>query len=324
MTRSGGSPGTYEGRGAGAPSIPLRCLRELGRIRQEPPTLLFGVGLLSLFVIMAILPGVFAPHDPNAVGAIPLSGPSSVSLLGTDEVGRDILSRVIYSARDDVPVSIAAGVLAAVGGAALGLVSGYVGGLLDTVTMRTVDIGLAFPTVVLALFLIVVLGRGEGTLILAIGLVMMPSMARFSRGAALALRSRAFVEASRTSGASVRHIVWRHILPNALSPLLVAASVLASAAVLLSASLSYLGLGAQQPTPTWGGMLSEAFDNVYQAPLYGVVPGICVVLLSGAYVLIGHGLRIRQLRGPAHTAADAALEADPVLVHTPSGAAGVR
>jgi peptide/nickel transport system permease protein len=262
----------------------------------------FGLCLLLLFVIVAIFPGLFAPHSPYAIGAIPLSPPGGAYPLGTDEVGRDILSRVIYSAQNDVPVSLAAGVLAAIGGAAIGLVAGYVGGLLDTVAMRTVDLALAFPTVVLALFLIVILGRGEGTLILAIALVMMPSMARFSRGAALALRPRAFVEASRTSGASVRHIVWRHILPNALSPLLVAASVLASAAVLLIAMLSYLGLGAQQPTPTWGGMLNEAFDNIYQAPLYGVAPGVCVVLLSGAYLLIGTGLRTRQTRGPAQLA----------------------
>jgi len=290
-------------------------------MRHESPTLLIGLAILAVFIVLALFPGLFAPKDPNATLAIPLAAPNSHNLLGTDEVGRDILSRVIYSARSDVPVSIAAGVLAAIGGAAFGLVSGYVGGLFDTAAMRVVDIGLAFPTVVLALFLIIVLGRGEGTEILAIALVMMPSMARFSRGAALALRPRAFVEASRTSGASVRHIVWRHILPNALSPLLVAASVLASAAVLLSASLSYLGLGTQPPTPSWGQMLGSAFDVVYQAPLYGVVPGICIVLLSGAYVMIGHGLRVRQARGPARIAGGA-LDADPVLVGAPTVADG--
>jgi len=300
------------GRGRGA-------LRALGRIRHEPPTLLLGLGVFFLFVVMAVIPGVFAPHDPLATASIPLSSSSATNLLGTDEVGRDILSRVLYSARSDVPVSIAAGVLAAIGGAGFGLVSGYVGGFFDTVAMRTVDIGLAFPTVVLALFLIVILGRGEGTEILAIALVMMPSMARFSRGAALALRPRAFVEASRTSGASVWHIVWRHILPNALSPLLVAASVLASAAVLISASLSYLGLGAQDPTPSWGTMLHSAFDVVYQAPYYGVVPGICIVLLSGAYVMIGHGLRVRQAAGPARVSQ--ALDKEATLVGAGAGGA---
>jgi peptide/nickel transport system permease protein len=294
-----------------------RALRFLARVGGEPITLLLGAALLLLFVIMAVFPGVFAPHAPDGY-SIPLTSSSSTYPLGTDEIGRDILSRVVYSARVDVPVSLAAGVLAAIGGAAIGLVAGYVGGLLDTATMRAVDIGLAFPTVVLALFLIVILGRSEGTEILAIALVMMPSMARFSRGAALALRPRAFVEASRTSGASVRHIVWRHILPNALSPLLVAASVLASAAVLLSAMLSYLGLGAQQPTPTWGGMLLEAFDNVYQAPFFSVVPGLCVVLLSGAYLLIGHGLRVRQARGPA-AGTDTLLEHEPVLMQAAGG-----
>jgi peptide/nickel transport system permease protein len=299
-----------------------KALHEIGQMRRESPTLLAGLAILALFVIVAIFPGLFAPHDPRATASIPLSPPGGHNLLGTDEVGRDILSRVIYSARTDVPVSIAAGVLAAIGGAAFGLVSGYVGGIFDTAAMRLVDIGLAFPTVVLALFLIIVLGRGEGTEILAIALVMMPSMARFSRGAALALRPRAFVEASRTSGASVRHIVWRHILPNALSPLLVAASVLASAAVLLSASLSYLGLGTQPPTPSWGQMLGSAFDVVYQAPLYGVVPGVCIVLLSGAYVLIGHGLRVRQAKGPA-SIAHGGLDSDPVLIGAPTVADGV-
>jgi peptide/nickel transport system permease protein len=303
-------------------SVFQRFLREIGQMRRESPTLLAGLVILGLFVIVAIFPGLFAPHDPRATASIPLSPPGGTNLLGTDEVGRDILSRVIYSARTDVPVSIAAGVLAAIGGAGFGLVSGYVGGIFDTAAMRIVDIGLAFPTVVLALFLIIVLGRGEGTEILAIALVMMPSMARFSRGAALALRPRAFVEASRTSGASVRHIVWRHILPNALSPLLVAASVLASAAVLLSASLSYLGLGTQPPTPSWGQMLGSAFDVVYQAPLYGVVPGVCIVLLSGAYVLIGHGLRVRQAKGPARIAGGA-LDSDPVLIGAPTVADGM-
>ena len=308
--------GTPEsGRRSGGAAMPVRVLVAVGRIRHEPPTLLLGLGVLSLFVIMAIFPGLFAPHDPLAPASIPLSGSSSAHLLGTDEDGRDILSRVIYSARTDVPISIAAGVLAAVSGAAIGLVSGYVGGFLDTVAMRCVDIGLAFPTVVLALFVIIILGRGEGTVILAIALVMLPSMARFSRGAALALRPRAYVEASRTSGASVRHIVWRHMLPNALSPLLVAASVLASAAVLLGASLSYLGLGVQSPTPSWGGMLGSAFDVVYQAPLYGVVPGVCIVLLSGAYVLIGHGLRVRQARGPARISHES-LTAGPAVAAT--------
>jgi peptide/nickel transport system permease protein len=293
-------------------SLPRRLLRAITGLRHEPPTLLIGMLILFIFIFIAIFPGLFAPHDPSLPGAIPLSPPSHTYLLGTDEVGRDILSRVFYSARADVPVSLAAGVLAAVGGAGIGLLSGYLGGFFDTVTMRGVDIGLAFPSVVLALFLILILGRGEGTLILAIGLVMMPSMARFSRGAAVALRPRAFVEASRTSGASVRHIVWRHILPNALSPLLVAASVLASSAVLLNAMLTYIGLGVQPPTPSWGQMLFSAFDVIYQAPLYGIAPGVCIVLLSGAYLMIGHGLRVRQQRGSV-VRATTTLSADPVL-----------
>ena len=199
-------------------------------------------------------------------------------------------------------VSLASAFIAFTLGTTIGLFSGYVGGKVDTVMMRVVDVLLSFPTIVLALFLIVVIGREQWVQVLAIALVMMPSMARFSRGTGLVLRNRGYVEAARLAGASRRHVLRHHVLPNSLPTLLVAASVLAASAVLISASLSYLGLGAQPPDPSWGNMLRSAYGVVYEAPLYGLGPGVCVTLVAGAYILIGEGLR-RKYRADGYVAA---------------------
>jgi peptide/nickel transport system permease protein len=247
--------------------------------------------ILLPFLAFSIFPGLFAPHSPLSITAKPLLGPSREYPLGTDEIGRDLLSRCIYAARTDIFVSLASAFFAFSIGTALGLFSGYVGGRTDTFTMRLVDVLLSFPTIVLALFLITIFGRDQWVQILAIALVMMPSTARFSRGEGLVLRGRGYVEASRIAGGSKFQILRRHVLPNSLPTMLVAASVLASSAVLISASLSYLGLGAQPPTPSWGNMLRSAYGQVYDAPLYGVGPGVSISLVAGAYILIGEGLR---------------------------------
>jgi ABC-type dipeptide/oligopeptide/nickel transport system permease subunit len=269
-------------------------------VRRQPRPLVAGVALLVPFVVMAIAPGLIAPQDPFAIQGIPLSGPSRDHWLGLDEVGRDLFSRCIYAARNDVLVSLSSAFIAFSIGTVIGLFAGYMSGRVDTVIMRIIDVLLSFPTIVLALFLIVVLGRQQWVQVLAIAMVMMPSMARFSRGTGLVLRSRGYVEAARLSGAPRRHVLRRHILPNSLPTLLVAASVLASAAVLISASLSYLGLGAQPPDPSWGNMLRSAYGVVYQAPLYGIGPGVGITLVSGAYILIGEGLR-RKYRTDRNT-----------------------
>ena len=260
-------------------------------VRRQPGPLIAGVALLTPFLLFCIVPGLFAPHDPLRIEAIPLEGSSRTYWLGTDEVGRDLFSRSIYAARNDVLVSLASAFIAFTLGTTIGLFSGYVGGKVDTVMMRVVDVLLSFPTIVLALFLIVVIGREQWVQVLAIALVMMPSMARFSRGTGLVLRNRGYVEAARLAGASRRHVLRHHVLPNSLPTLLVAASVLAASAVLISAALSYLGLGAQPPDPSWGNMLRSAYGVVYEAPFYGLGPGVCVTLVAGAYILIGEGLR---------------------------------
>lgn len=267
--------------------------RAWAALRRQPRLLIAGLILLLPFVVVAIAPGLFTSHDPSAIVDQPLLGSSSRHLLGTDEVGRDILARVLYAARSDVVISLASAAIAFSVGTVFGLLSGYLSGIADLVAMRLVDVLLSFPTIILALFLITVFGRGELVEVLAIALVMAPSMARFSRGAGLVLRRRAYIESSRLSGGRTLFILRRHLLPNALPTLLVAASVLASSAVIISASLSYLGLGTQPPTPSWGNMLRAAYDVVYNVPLYGVFPGVCITLLAGAYIMIGQGLRHR-------------------------------
>ena len=258
---------------------------------QQPKPLLIGIAILVPFLIVASAPSLIAPHSPLAVMDVPFLSPSKTHLLGTDEIGRDLMSRVIYAARADIFVSLSAALIAFIVGTIFGLFSGYVGGRIDTLIMRFVDVFLSFPTIILALFLVAVFGRSEWVQICAIAIVMAPSMARFSRGTGLVLRKRGYVEASQISGASTVHIVRRHILPNSMPTLLVAASVLSASAILIASSLSYLGLGAQPPDPSWGNMLRVSFSFVYQAPWYGVGPGICVTLVASAYVLIGEGLR---------------------------------
>jgi ABC-type dipeptide/oligopeptide/nickel transport system permease subunit len=245
---------------------------------------------------MTAFPGLLAPDDPYASIGVPLSGPSAAHWFGTDEIGRDVLSRVIYSAHSDVVISLSATALAFAVGSLLGIFLGYRGGFVDTAGTRVVDVMLAFPAIVLALFLIAIFGHGELVEIIAIAAVMMPSMARFARGTSLLLRNRAYIESSEILFASSAYVIRRHLLPNAMRSLLVAASVLAASAVLISASLSYLGLGVAPPTPSWGTMLYNAFQSVFQAPLYGVAPGVFITVLAYGYMMLGRGLSDLQGR----------------------------
>jgi peptide/nickel transport system permease protein len=271
----------------------------MGSLRRSvsnlPPALIGGACILLPLIFVAAFPGLLAPYSPDTIVGIPLSGPSAANLLGTDEIGRDILSRVIYGARSDVVVSLAAATIAFVVGSLIGVLLGYRGGIAETTGMRVVDIFLAFPAIVLSLFLITIFGHGEMLEIFAIAVVMTPSMARFARGTSVVLRNRAYIDASRILRARDRYVVRRHLFPNALRTLLVAGSVLGAGAVLIAASLSYLGLGPPPPTPSWGSLLYSAFQNVFEAPLYGIVPGLCITLLAYGYLLLGKGLG--QLQG---------------------------
>jgi peptide/nickel transport system permease protein len=253
---------------------------------------LAGLAIVCLLAGISILAPVLAPHDPTAIHASDgLAAPSSTYLLGTDNLGRDILSRIIYAARTSLLVALGSVLVAGVIGVPLGLIAGYAGGKIDSVIMRVLDAILAFPVILLAILVVATLGTQTINLILTIGFVFIPYFTRLVRGNVLTLKEREFVAASRASGADDRYLVTRVILPNILSPIVVQASLTISLAVLIEAALSFLGLGVQEPTPAWGSMLQNSQLYLREAPWFVFSPGLCIFVSVLAFNLIGDGLR---------------------------------
>jgi peptide/nickel transport system permease protein len=253
---------------------------------------LVGLALLTLLVLVSVLAPVLAPHDPTAIHARDgLQPPSATYPLGTDNLGRDILSRIVYAARTSLLVALGSVIVAGLIGVPLGLAAGYAGGKADSVIMRVLDAILAFPVILLAILVVATLGTEPINLVLTIGFVFIPYFARLVRANVLSLKEREFVEASRASGADDLHLVSRVILPNILSPVVVQASLTMSLAVLIEAALSFLGLGVQEPTPAWGSMLQQSQLYLHQAPWFVLSPGICIFLAVLTFNLIGDGLR---------------------------------
>lgn len=251
------------------------CLRLL-----RDPMGLLGAGTLFLLVVVALLAPFLVPFDPIAQHpGQELLPPGAGYLLGTDEFGRDLLSRIIYGSRISLLVGVIAVALGAGVGVSTGLVAGYVGGWLDSVVMRVYDALLAFPTILLGIVVVTVLGPGSLNVAIAIAVAQMPDFARLTRSSVLAQREREYVQAARSIGADERRIMWRHVLPNCLAPLLVQLSLAMGFAVLAEAGLSFLGLGTQPPSPSWGRMLNDSRAYLRQDPLYGVWPGIALALL---------------------------------------------
>ncbi len=256
-----------------------------------------GLFILLPFLLAAIIPGVLAPHSPDALLGTPFSHPSSGYLLGTDEDGRDILSRLIFAARSDLAISLSATLISAVIGVFIGLAAGYRGGNWSTLCLRVTDVMLAFPSLLLALFLIAVVGPSDTVVIFALVILYIPGFMRLARGLALQLRERSFVEASHISGGGPVYIVRRHLVPNAIGPLLVGISLTAAYSLLAVATLSYLGLGAPPPAPSWGSMSQSAYNYVFQDWEYGVMPGACILIVASAYLLISAGIEDAIQRG---------------------------
>jgi peptide/nickel transport system permease protein len=256
-----------------------------------------GLLMVSPFIVAAIIPGVLAPHSPTALLDAPFAKPSGMFLLGTDEDGRDILSRLIFAARSDLKISLGATLIAAAIGVFIGLVTGYRGGYWSTACLRVSDVMLAFPSLLLALFLIAVIGPSDLIVISALAILYIPGFMRFSRGLALQLRERSFIEASHISGGGPVYIVRRHLLPNAVGPLLVSISLTAAYSLLAAATLSYLGLGEPPPAPSWGSMSKTAYNYLFQDWWYGVMPGACIVIVSFGYLLISSGIEHAIQRG---------------------------
>lgn len=253
---------------------------------------LAGAIVILVMVLAALFAPLIAPYDPEQqFPRDPLQSPSSRFLLGTDNVGRDTLSRIIYGTRVSLFVGLTSMAIAALIGIPIGLVSAYYGGMIDSIAMRAMDTLLAFPAVLLAIFIVAVLGPSLNNAILAVGIIYIPAFARVTRANVLSIREKEFVEAARCMGASDLRVMSRAVLPNCLSPLLVQFSLGVGYAMLVEAGLSFLGLGVQPPTPAWGQMVGLARNFITLSPWLITFPGLAIFLAVLAFNFIGDGLR---------------------------------
>lgn len=268
---------------------PLRlALRRSLRDRRA----MVGLAITVVTILLAIFAPWIATHPPNKPDfAAVLSPPSATHWFGTDELGRDTFSRIVYGARISLLVGLTSVLGALVVGGALGLLAGYVGGLVDDLLMRLMDVIFAFPSILLALAITAILGPSLGNAMIAIGIVYVPIFARLARGQALMLREQAYVEASVALGASRFVILHRHIAPNAFAPLLVQGSLLFAGAIITESYLSFLGLGIQPPTASWGNMLRNALSFLEFAPWLAWFPGLAIFLVVLGLNVLGDGLR---------------------------------
>ncbi len=262
--------------------------RLLRRLAQ--PTLIAGLLMILIAVLVAIFAPLIARYDPTALTSNLLSPPSSTNFFGTDELGRDLSSRVVYASRVSLSVAFGAVALAALAGGLLGVISGYFARWVDTAIMRVLDVLFAFPAILFAVSLVAALGPSIRNLILTIAILYTPRFARVARGPTLSVKERDFVTSARALGAGNGHIIRAHILPNVMSPLIVEISLSLTIAVLTEAALSFLGLGVQPPDPSWGGMISAARPYLLQAPWYVLFPGLSIMYCVLAFNFLGDGL----------------------------------
>jgi peptide/nickel transport system permease protein len=261
------------------------------RARQHPSAVL-GAAIVLALVAAALLAPLIAPRDPLLMNqAIRLQPPSADHALGTDNYGRDLFTRLVYGTRVSLVVGLASVALAVAIGTTLGLASGYLAGWADLLLMRIVDVVLAFPSLLLALSLVSVLGTGVGSVIVAVGLVQWTTYARVVRATALALKQEEFILAARALGLPGPRIAIRHILPNALAPLLVLATLGIGGAITTEAALSFLGLGVPPPTPSWGATLAFGLAFLRDSPHLATFPGLAIMLTVLGFNLLGDGLR---------------------------------
>ncbi|MBT9173094.1 MAG: Glutathione transport system permease protein GsiD [Syntrophomonadaceae bacterium] len=253
---------------------------------------LCGAAVLAFFTVVALLAPWLAPYSPTAQNLpASLQPPGPAHLLGTDEFGRDILSRIIFGARFSLPVGFFSVAIALAGGGLLGMLAGYYGGRLDNLIMRVMDVMLALPTILLAIVIVTALGPGLTNVMVAVGISLIPNFARVAKAAVLGVRELEYVEAARASGAGTLRVIFRHILPNSLAPIIVQGTLSVAGAILSAAALSFIGLGAQPPTPEWGSMLSSGRAFLRDAPHVTTFPGLAILLTVLALNLFGDGLR---------------------------------
>ena len=270
-----------------------RWLVAVGDFVRRRPLGALGALIILVMVVLAASAGWIAPYDPLETDyAAMIAAPNAAHWLGTDAFGRDVLSRIIYGSRTALLVGLGAAALGATFGSLIGVASAYFGGRVDLIVQRVMDVFFAFPVIILALAVVAVLGTGAGNVILAIATPMVPRCARVVRSSALAVREMPYVDAARASGFRHGRIILRHMLPNVMAPILIMATAFLGEAILLEASLSFLGLGVQEPTAAWGLMLrGAAVEFAESAPWMAIFPGLAISLAVFGFNLFGDSLR---------------------------------
>jgi peptide/nickel transport system permease protein len=276
-----------------APRKHRSTLASVARTLRSRPLAIAGIGIVLAWLVVGLLAPWLPIANPDAQNlAQRLKPPSSDHLLGTDDLGRDIFSRIIWGARVSVPAGIAVILVTGVVGCALGAISGYVGGIVDTVIMRAADAILSFPSIILAMTVTAVRGGpGLGNALIAVGFVLWPEYARLMRSQVLAIRENEFVTAAKSMGADRNRILFRHILPSTDAPIIVKGTLDVGAAIVLTAGLSFIGLGAVPPTAEWGAMIKQGADKGLQYWWYALVPGVAIMSVVMGLNFFGDGLR---------------------------------
>ncbi len=250
-----------------------------------------GLILLTIIVIGTLFAPLISPYDPQSQEFDILEAPSTTHILGTDDLGRDLFTRILYGARISLFVGVVTVAISLVVGVTMGVLSGYYGGWIDTILMRYIDLQWAFPNFIIAVYLVAVFGTGLSNVIVAVTLAFLDDFARITRGMVLTIREEEYVLAARSVGASDLHIMLRHILPNAMAPIIVQATISVSYAILAEAALSFLGLGVKPSTPTWGLIVSDARSFFSRAWWLGIYPGVAIMLTVLSINFLGDALR---------------------------------
>jgi peptide/nickel transport system permease protein len=267
--------------------------RRFLRWMMSDPRAVFSIGFLTLLIVVSLLAPVIAPYPPNEQNTQALlAPPSAVHWLGTDDLGRDVLSRLIWGAPNSLYASFLAVFIAVVLGLPVGILLGFIGGWFDEIVSRFVDALLSFPPIVLAIAVTGALGIGLTDAMLAVGIVFAPYLARITRAQTFVVKNALYVDAARACGASTPHIIWRHILPNAIQPVIVQVTLMLAVALLAEAALSFLSLGVQPPESSWGGMLASAYQYIQIAPEQMYAPGMAILLTALAFNALGEAMRV--------------------------------
>lgn len=272
-------------------TLGAQVLKFIRRFRRNTGAVI-GTAILAVVLLLAVFAPYVAPYDPYKQDwTNRLSAPSRDHVFGTDEHGRDLLSRIIFGSRLALSIGLVSIAIGVIIGGFLGLVSGYYGGRIDHAIMRVIDVLMAFPGILLALAVVAALGPGLYNVMIAVGVWSIPLFSRTVRGTVLSIKEQDYIEAARSLGSGDLSIIVKHILPNAMAPVLVLSTLRLATALLSAAGLSFLGLGAQPPTPDWGAMLSSGRQHLETSPHLSMFPGLAIMLLVLAFNTVGDGLR---------------------------------